>query len=212
MTSIRPEPTASKAMELGGRYLCGEELQEFPFRHVGKDVKIHSRSSVYEFENISIGDNVRIDDFAIIIATGELCIGNYVSVDNFCYINSKYGVEIGDFVTFAPGVRLFSASDDYHGNKLTGPVVPAELTGGEKGPVVLHKHVLLGSNSIVLPNCRLGEGCSVGAQSLVKSDLQPWSIYAGVPARWIGPRKKDLLNLESECRETALRGSEEVPS
>lgn len=176
-----------------GHFITSEELASYGFGRLGKNVQIHSRASIYGRENIYIGDNVRIDDFTVIIATGKLIIGNYVSIPNFCFLGSKYGITIGDFVTFAPGVKVFSASDDYGGEFLGGVMVPAHMTGGLHAPVRIDDYVIVGAGSIILPGCQIAEGCAIGALSLVKSNLLPWGIYAGIPVLRQKERKKDLL-------------------
>lgn len=193
-------------MNLGGAYFDEHELRDAGFKRLGKNVKVHNRASLYGVANISLGDNVRIDDFAIIIATGGVSIGSYVQIANLCYLGGRFGIEIEDFSTLAPGVKLFSASDDYSGEKLTNPTVPIDLTGGEKGKVILKRHVIIGAGSVVLPDCVIGEGCSIGALSVVKRSLDPWGVYAGIPVRRIKDRRKDLLSLERElaAREKAL--------
>ncbi len=180
--------------QLGGHYLSKEELQAAGFKRIGHDVKIHSRASIYGLENIEIGDNVRIDDFTVIIATGKLVIGSYVSIPNFCFLGAKNGITLGNFVTLAPGVKIFSASDDYHGERLTGVTVPPEMTGGKHAPVQIEDHVLIGAGSVILPGCRVKTGCSIGALSLVKTDLEPWGIYAGVPVLRLKERKQQMLH------------------
>lgn len=185
-------------MQLGGRYLMEDDLRGYNFKRLGKNVKIHERASIYGTENITLGDNVRIDDFSIIIATGEVVIGNHVSIPNFCFIGGKFGIEMEDFVTLAPGVKVFTASDDYSGETLTGPTVPAAFLGGRRGAVVLRRHVIVGTNSVILPGCTLDVGVAVGALSLVTTNLDAWGIYAGIPVRRLRERKRDLLQKESE--------------
>jgi acetyltransferase-like isoleucine patch superfamily enzyme len=179
--------------QLGGHYLSLEELRAAGFSRIGKNVKIHSKASIYGLENIEIGDHVRIDDFTVIIATGKLVIGDYVSIPNFCFLGAKNGISLGNFVTLAPGVKIFSASDDYHGDRLTGVAVPAEMTGGKHAPVDIEDHVLMGAGSVVLPGCRIGTGVAIGALSLVKTDLEAWGVYAGVPVVRLKDRKRGLL-------------------
>ena len=188
-------------MNLGGYFYTEEDLRSIGFRKIGKNIKIHSRSSIYGIENITIGDNVRIDDFAIIIGTGLVEIGSYVHIPNFCYIGATYGVTLEDFTTLAPGVMIFTLSDDYLGNKLTNPTVPREYTGGKAGKVTLRRHVIIGAGSVILPGSTVGEGSSVGALSLVNKDLKPWGVYAGIPAKWIKDRKKDMLLLEKRLKD-----------
>ncbi len=189
--------TASKN-PFAGFYYSSEELRDFGFKSVGKNVKIHSRASIYCPENIQLGDNIRIDDFTVIIATGPLVIGSFVSIPNFCFLGSKHGMEFGDFATLAPGAMIFTSSDDYHGDKLTNVTVPPEYTGGNRGPVHIGRHVILGAQTVVLPNVTIGEGCAVGACSLVNASLEAWGVYAGVPARRLKDRSKDLLKLEKK--------------
>jgi acetyltransferase-like isoleucine patch superfamily enzyme len=188
-------------MQLGGKYLTGSDLTRAGFRRLGNNVRIHDRASIYGTENISIGNDVRIDDFVIIIATGPVEIGNYVSIPNFCFLGAKHSLVMEDFVTLAPGVMVFTSSDDYSGARLTGPIVPRQFSGGKAGGVHIGKHVIAGAGSVILPGCTLGEGCSVGALSLVVNDLEPWGIYAGIPVRRIKDRRKDLLALEKQLRE-----------
>lgn len=185
---------------LGDKYLTEVDLKNENFRTLGNNVRIHSRASLYGTENISIGNNVRIDDFVVIIATGFVEIGNYVSIPNFCFLGGKNGIVLSDFVTLAPSVKIFTSSDDYLGEKLTGPIVPPQFTGAKTGKVSLGKHVIIGSGSIVLPDCTIGEGSSVGALSLVNKNLEPWVVYSGIPARKIKDRKKDLLVLEKQLK------------
>jgi dTDP-4-amino-4,6-dideoxy-D-glucose acyltransferase len=187
-------------MDLGGRYLTVSEIKNAGFKKLGTNVKIHSRASIYGTQNITVGDNVRIDDYAVIVATGPLLIGNYVSIHNFCFLGSKYGIKLGNFVTLAPGVMIFSSSDDYSGQKLTGSIVPKKYSGGDSGMVELKKHVIVGAQSIILPGCVLGEGVAVGAMSLVNNSLVAWNIYAGIPIRKIKLRDKDILKLEQKLK------------
>ena len=184
--------------QLGGRYLDQSELLNAGFARVGKNVKVHTHANIYGLENIEIGDNTRIDDFALIVATGALKIGRNVSVHSHSFIGAKYGIVLKNFVTLAPGVKIFSSSDDYSGEFMTGPTVSSEKLGGDSGLVVIEEQVIIGSGSIVLPNLTIKKGASVGALSLVKSDLESWSMYAGIPAVKIGNRKRDLLQLAED--------------
>lgn len=182
-------------MSLGGKYLTEAELHGAGFRRVGKNVKIHNRASIYCPENISLGDDTRVDDFSVIIATGEVRLGTHVHIPNFCYLGGTFGITLEDFCTLAPGVMIFSSSDDYHGSKLTNPTLPGRFTGGKQGPVTLMQHVIIGAGSVILPNCTLGEGASVGALSLINESLEPWGVYAGIPAVRLKNRSKNLLAL-----------------
>ena len=192
-------------MNIGGRYLTEEDLRGAGFKRLGRNVRVHERASVYGTENITLGDHVRIDDFSILIATGELFIGSHVSIPNFCFLGAKFGLVMADFVTLAPGVQIFTTSDDYSGAHLTGPTVPPQFTGGRRGRVQLGRHCILGAGSVVLPGVSLGEGVSVGALSLVTTNLEPWGVYAGIPAKRLGDRLRGVLQLEAELHKLEPR-------
>jgi dTDP-4-amino-4,6-dideoxy-D-glucose acyltransferase len=79
---------------------------------------------------------------------------------------------------------------------MTNPTVPEEFTGATHADVWLGRHVIIGSNTVVLPGSRLDEGAAVGAQSLVRGHCEAFTTYSGVPARRIATRKRRLLELE----------------
>lgn len=189
---------------INSKWLTEQELRNF--RSVGKNVLISEKCSVIGSQHISIGDNVRIDDFCTLVAAnGFIEIGSNVHIGGYCYLGASNGIKMHDFSGLSQGVRIYSASDDYSGKYLTNPTVPqfitvdgevVRLTGGKQGTVTLEKHAIIGSNSVVLPNVTLKEGAAVGATSLVKRNCKPWTVYFGSPARMVGPRSKDLLELE----------------
>lgn len=184
-------------------YFTEEELVELGFKKVGKNVKISRKSSIYSPETISIGDNVRIDDFCC-IAGGEkgISIGSYVHIAIFSAIFGGGGVTLGDYTGISSRTVLYSSSDDYSGSFLTNPTIPSEYLNVDKGEIFLNKHVIIGTNSTILPNVIIGEGSAVGAYSLVTKNLESWGIYTGVPVKRIKSRKKDLLELEKKLVES----------
>lgn len=186
-------------MQLGGKFLTEQDLRASGFRKLGKNVRIHDRASIYGTENISIGDNARIDDFTVIIAVnGWVEIGCHVHIASHCLLAAKNGIVLQDFSGIAAGTKLHSASDDYSGEQLTGPTVPPEFTRDIGGTITVGRHVVIGTGSVVLPSCTIGEGSALGAMSLVIKDLEPWGVYVGIPVRRIKERKKDILRLEEQ--------------
>ena len=186
-------------MHLGERYYTEDELAGAGFRSVGRNVKIKRSAGLFFTENISIDDDSRIDDFTIIVASREpVAIGRHVHIASQCYIAASDGFVMEDFAGLAPGVLIFTSSDDYTGKKLTNPTLPRHLTGGPAGPIRLGRHVIIGAGTVILPGVQIGTGASVGAMSLVRKSLAEWGVYAGSPIRYLRPRSKDLLVLEAE--------------
>lgn len=179
-------------------YYDEERLKDFGFMSLGSNVRIAKNCNIVGIPNISIGDNVRIDAFSTIIAAGDgyLNLGSYIHIGGYSAIFAGSGVEMEDFSGISQGVKIYSKSDDYSGLHMTNPTVPSEFTGVIEGLVVLKKHVIVGSQSIIMPGVTLAEGTAVGANSLVTKNTEAWSIMFGSPAKKIKNRKKTLLELE----------------
>jgi len=167
------------------------ELSHLGLKAFGENVLISRKASLYSPENISMGSNVRIDDFCIL--SGHIMLGSYIHISAYCALYGAFGIEMGDFTGLSPRCTIFSASDDFGGEWLIGPMVPAELTNVKGGRVKLNRFVQLGAGSMVLPGVEIGEGSVTGAMSLVTKDLSPWGIYAGVPVKLIREREKNLV-------------------
>ncbi|MEM1159175.1 MAG: acyltransferase [Verrucomicrobiota bacterium] len=178
-------------------YYTAEELEKLKFNRLGCDVKISRKASIYNTDLISMGDFARVDDFCVL--SGKISIGRNVHIAPHCIIaGGTEGVSIGDFSGFAYGVVVMSQTDDYSGKTLTNPTIPDEFKQETKIHTSIDKHVIVGTNSVILPGANLNEGVSVGALSLVTKATQPWTVYFGSPAKKIRSRSRDLLKLEEQ--------------
>ena len=54
-----------------------------------------------------------------------------------------------------------------------------------KGKIVVEDEVWIGANVTILPNVRIGRCSVIGAGSVVTKDIEPYTVYAGVPAKKI---------------------------
>ena len=194
------------AENLNGEFLSATQLKNIKFKSLGKNVDISSRAVIVGCQNISIGNNVRIDPFTTIVASeGKLEISDYVHIAGGCHLTCIGGIKMNEFTVLAHGVKLYSGSDAYDGSGLTHPMVDKQLRNLKIGRINLGKHVIIGANSVVLPGVTIGDGAAVGAQSLVKSNLEGWQIFAGIPVKKLRSRSKLLLHLErGACGQTEL--------
>jgi galactoside O-acetyltransferase len=180
-------------------YYSSPELRSFGFARVGENSIVARNCTIIGLQNIVIGDNVRVDGFTSLIApNGRIKIGSYVHIATGCMVGGRAGFEIGDFSSLSQGVRIFTAIDDYSGQRLSNATVPEDLAGVQSAPVRIGRFVPIGSGSIVLPGVEIGEGAAVGAMSLVTQSLAEWTIYSGSPAKAAGKRSRALLRLHSE--------------
>lgn len=178
-------------------YMNQNEMQSMGFKFLGHNVKISTKASIYNCDQIEIGDNSRIDDFCVI--SGMVQIGCYVHLTPMCLVaGGDLGVVIKDYVTMAYGVKVFSQSDDYSGQTMTNSMIPKKYKNEYKSRVVIGKYSIIGAGSIIMPGILIAEGASIGAMTLVTNNVEPWSINVGVPARKIKNRSKNLLNLEAQ--------------
>jgi galactoside O-acetyltransferase len=166
------------------------------FDKIGENVKISKMAALYGTEKISIGNNVRIDDFCLL--SGKIIIGNNVHIAAGCYIfGGEEGVEMEDYTGISSRCIIYAITDDFSGNALPHPTIPMEFRNVIQEKVVLKKHALIGTSVVILPGVNVGEGCAVGAMSLVNKSLPAWKICVGIPARPIGERSKRILELET---------------
>jgi dTDP-4-amino-4,6-dideoxy-D-glucose acyltransferase len=178
-------------------WLSQQQLQSLKFQSLGQNVLISDRASLYGCERIAIANNVRIDDFCVLSAgEGGIQIGSYIHIAVYSSLIGAGNITLSDFCNLSSRVSIYSSNDDYSGATLTNPMVPSQYTGVTHADVTLKKHVIIGSGSIVLPDVVLEEGVAVGALSLVTKNCAAFGIYAGVPAKRIKNRKRDLLLLE----------------
>ena len=103
-----------------------DELTQFGFKAIGDGVLISKKASIYGAENISLGNQVRIDDFCIL--SGKISLGSYIHIGAYCALYGAYGIEMEDYTGLSPRCTVFSATDDFSGDYLIGPLVEKEKT------------------------------------------------------------------------------------
>lgn len=93
------------------------------------------------------------------------------------YIEGRlpYLVEIGDNVVISLNVTILThdATTAFAGDMI------------KVGRVTIGNHCFIGTNSTILCNVEIGENSIVGAGSLINRDIQPNSVFAGNPARFV---------------------------
>lgn len=182
-------------------FLTPREVRGLGLAGCGRHVLIRKTARLVDPEMITLGDNIVIDDFAIIYGGGGVTLEGHNHIGTYGALFGRAGIVMEAFSGTAPRVSIFSESDDYSGRSMTNPTVPDEFKPKFKlGKVRIGRHVIVGANSTILPSCTVAEGCAVGAYSLVTGALEPWGVYAGVPAKRVSERAKDVLDLEKKYR------------
>lgn len=109
-------------------------------------------------------------------------IGNHVFLGAGIEFNVRRRVSIGDYCLIAAGCKFID-----HDHNISG-VGPLPAVDGAEAEIILHDHVWLGANVVVLKGVAIGEGAVVAAGAVVTKAIPPNEIWAGVPARQIGAR------------------------
>jgi maltose O-acetyltransferase len=111
-----------------------------------------------------------------------LTVGHYCTLGNDGFYDARDGITIGSCVNIAAEVRIFTREHDVQSPDF------AEIGA----PVRIDDHAYLGTRVTVLPGVHIGEGAVVASGAVVTSDVAPFTIVGGVPARVIGERTRDL--------------------
>lgn len=91
-------------------------------------------------------------------------------------LSEKNNILIEDRVAIAPCVILITSSQPNY-SKIR------ECIKIEKGPIHIKNDAWIGAGSIIFPNVTVGEGAIIGAGSVVRRDVTPYTVVAGVPAK-----------------------------
>lgn len=112
-------------------------------------------------------------DFGFNIHIGENFTGNF----NLTILDEA-DVIIGDNVFIGPNTTLCTVIHAYDAVERNSGIM-------RSAPIVIHDNVWIAANVVVLPGVTIGEGAIVGAGSVVTRDVDPVSVVAGNPARFI---------------------------
>lgn len=152
--------------------------------------EINARSA----RKIILGNRVTIGKFAIIrpgnLYGGEigegLKVGDHSNIGPYSYIGCSGYIEIGNQVMISPRVSIYAENHVF--DEITRTI---KSQGVKRKQVVIEDDCWIASNTIILAGVTIGKGSVVAAGSVVTSDVPPYSVVGGVPARLIKKRLPD---------------------
>lgn len=156
----------------------------------GYDKEIYVKPTIKN-PNIIVGDFTYIAD------------SDFESHVTHFYPWSRDNLIIGKFCQIATGVEFVMNDANHKMNDVT--TFPFyTLEGWEmnipdpsempfKGNTVIGNDVWIGQNAIILPGVHVGDGAIIGANSVVGSDVAPYTIVIGNPAKVLRKRFDDEL-------------------
>jgi len=111
---------------------------------------------------------------------GRVRWGRDVFFNVGCYVSVFESLEVGDHCRFGERVSIH---DEDHVFEPRGADRGSYVTA----PVVIGDDVWVGAGTIILRGSRIGEGSVVAAGAVVRGEIPPHSLAAGVPARVVRP-------------------------
>lgn len=144
------------------------------------------RNWVYRNIYLVDKDKTSVIYFGCEIRSGvNLHIGKGSIIGDNCILDARQGIYIGENVNLSSEVHLWTEAHDVNDPYFRS--MPCN-----HGPIHIGNRAWLGSNVTVLDNVSIGEGAVVCSGAVVTKDVEPYAIVAGIPAKKIGERSKDL--------------------
>lgn len=140
---------------------------------------------------IYLHESVTVDVGAILRVSGVyrnpgigIVVGPRTAIGAYNLILGQGGVSIGTDVLLGPHVTIVSENHNWSDDARA-----IREQGESREQVVIGNDCWLGAGVTVLAGARIGDGCVIAANAVVRGSLEPFGVYAGVPARRIGARR-----------------------
>lgn len=147
----------------------------------------HFRKLLYKGLGVKMGKNVTIHFRAELRAPEKLSLGDGSIIGDNAILDARRGLTIGRNVNLSSNVSIYTLQHD-HRDPYFG--LPSE--DKVKLSVEIDDRVWLGANVIVLPGVHIGEGAVCCAGCVVTKDVEPFAVVAGIPARKVNERPRNL--------------------
>lgn len=163
----------------------------YRFYHRGAGVDIDYRSIVDGCRYISLGDSVWIQrgawlsvpllDMKRVERRPYLIIEDGTRIGPNCTISAANRVHIKKHVLFGPNVTVLDHTHEYR--DITRPISAQGIHSG--GEIVIEDNAWIAANAVIYSASRrvvVGRNSVVAANSVVRSDVAPYTIVSGNPA------------------------------
>ena len=149
-------------------------------RFIRRPIYIRGKKSLQGCKGLTTGRFCRFD---LDGTKPTLFIGKNCEMGDLTHIVAHECVEIGDNVLFAS--KCFISDTDhgtYKGENQDHPETPPNQRRLVTKPVKIGNNVWIGENVVILAGAEIGNGCIVGANTVVKNVFPDNCIIVGSPA------------------------------
>jgi acetyltransferase-like isoleucine patch superfamily enzyme len=149
---------------------------------LGRVPSHHLRNFFYRCAGITLPRTSSIHWRAEFYAPERIVIGEHTVIGDSVFLDGRSGLTIGKNVNLGSHVTIYTRQHD----------IDAADFAEVGAPVRIDDYAYIGSHAIILPGVTVGCGGVVGAGSVVTKDVEPYTLVAGVPARFIRERSRAL--------------------
>lgn len=144
---------------------------------------MRGKKSLVYGDGLNIGYGCRFD--LLNTEKKTLFIGENCEFGDYCHVVALEKVTIGNNFLCASKVFI---SDNSHGRydeseNCSSPFTPPNEREIVTNPVVIGDNVWVGDNVVIMGGAKVGNGCIIGANSVVKSEIPDNCMVVGAPAR-----------------------------
>lgn len=124
----------------------------------------------------------------------EECVLYLDEIDNKEHPNNIDKLIIGKYCSIASGAKFMMCGTQGHNYNFIAihPLIDIDGSGFPghqwKGDTVIGNDVWLGTESLIMPGVKIGDGAVIAARAVVTKDISPFEIWGGNPARFIKKR------------------------
>jgi maltose O-acetyltransferase len=135
------------------------------------------RNLALRLSGIKLGRDVRFCGRSWIYGRGDLLISHntWISPGAIIFTNESVAITIGTCCDIGPGAEFITGS-----HEIGGPLRRAGQ--GNAKAITVEDGVWIGAKCLILGGVTIGAGSIVAAGSLVRSDVPPNTLVAGMPA------------------------------
>jgi acetyltransferase-like isoleucine patch superfamily enzyme len=167
-------------------YLYNGPLFRARCESVGRQFRVSRMPFVVGHARIHIGDQVnffgKVDIFSgRIFDAPRLVLGDRVDIGHNVVFLVNKEIVIEDDVNVASGVRFMDS--DAHPKDTAERIADLPPRPEEIKPIRIGRYAWIGQNSFILKGVTIGEGAIIGVNSVVVTDIPPYSVAMGNPAR-----------------------------
>lgn len=138
------------------------------------------RSLLLRIFGAKLGPNCHFYPGSRIWAPWNLICADQVTAGDGAEIYNPAPITFGSHAILSQGAYLCGATHDYD-----DPAFPLIACSMQIGA-----YAWICARACVAPGVQVGEGAVLGLGSVATSDLEPWGVYAGVPARQVKQRRR----------------------